>query len=67
MESRQQADAVKPDDGVERVSIAVAESALPYANLYIWREKRKYAPVHAISATVIQNGQKVLEVEPIIR
>ncbi|MEO0869695.1 MAG: hypothetical protein AAFY17_14920 [Cyanobacteria bacterium J06642_11] len=55
----------KPDDGVERVSLEVADSSLPYANLYIWREKRKDAPVHAIAATVIQDGQKVLEVEPI--
>ena len=55
----------KADDGVERVSLEVAEGTLPYANLYIWREKRKDAPVHAIAATVIQNGQKVLEVEPI--
>ena len=62
---RQQVDATKPDDGVERVSLEVAESTLPYVNLYIWREKRKDAPVHAISATVIQNGEKVLEVKPI--
>ena len=55
----------KPDDGVERISLEVAESSLPYANLYIWREKRKDAPVHALAATVIQNGEKVLEVEPI--
>ncbi|MEM1253474.1 MAG: hypothetical protein AAGI69_13650 [Cyanobacteria bacterium P01_H01_bin.21] len=55
----------KPDDGVERVSLEVADSSLPYANLYIWREKRKDAPVHAISATVIHNDQKVLEVAPI--
>ena len=65
MEYRQQVEAAKPDDGMERVSLEVAESSLPYANLYIWREKRKDAPVHAIAATVIQNGQKVLEVEPI--
>ena len=63
MEYRQQVEAAKPDDGMERVSLEVAESSLPYANLYIWREKRKDAPVHAISATVIQNGQKVLEVD----
>ncbi|MEM1239273.1 MAG: hypothetical protein AAGI45_05475 [Cyanobacteria bacterium P01_H01_bin.26] len=57
--------AAKPDNGVERISLGAAESSLPYANLYIWREKRKDAPVHAIAATVIHNGQKVLEVEPI--
>ena len=63
MEYRRQA--TKPDDGVERISLEVEESSLPYANLYIWREKRKDAPVHAIAATVIQNGEKVLEVKPI--
>ncbi|MEM9807486.1 MAG: hypothetical protein AAF959_19655 [Cyanobacteria bacterium P01_D01_bin.56] len=65
VEYRQQVEADKPDDGVERVSLEVSPSSFPYANLYIWREKRKDAPVHAISATVIQNGEKVLEVEPI--
>lgn len=63
VEYRQQT--AKPDDGVERVLLEVAESSLPYANLYIWREKRKDAPVHAIAASVIQNGEKVLEVKPI--
>ena len=65
VEYRQHVEAAKPDDGVERVSLEVSPSSLPYANLYIWREKRKDAPVHAIAATVIQNGKKVLEVEPI--
>jgi hypothetical protein len=50
---------------VETVSLPVAESAAPYANLYIWREKRKDAPIHAIAASVFQNGSKVLEVAPI--
>ena len=38
---------------------------MPYANLYIWREKRKDAPVHAIAASVFKDGAKVLEVAPI--
>lgn len=51
---------------VESVSLAVTEEpAVPYANLYIWREKRKDAPLHAIAASVFQNGSKVLEVAPI--
>lgn len=52
-------------DSVETVSLSVAETSVPYGNLYIWREKRKDAPVHAIGATVISDGKKVLEVEPI--
>ena len=50
---------------VETVSLSVAEVSIPYANLYIWREKRKDAPIHAIAASVFQNGSKVLEVAPI--
>ncbi|MEL6555495.1 MAG: hypothetical protein AAFQ63_18850 [Cyanobacteria bacterium J06621_11] len=50
---------------VETVLLSVAPEAAPYANLYIWREKRKDAPIHAIAASVFQNGEKVLEVEPI--
>ncbi|ESA37362.1 hypothetical protein N836_03390 [Leptolyngbya sp. Heron Island J] len=62
---RQQVAQQRADSRVETVSLAVTETSIPYANLYIWREKRKDAPVHAIAATVIQNGQKVLEVKPI--
>ena len=50
---------------VEKVSLPVAEGSMPYANLYIWREKRKDAPIHAIAASVFQDGSKVLEVSPI--
>ena len=50
---------------VEKVSLPVAEASVPYANLYIWREKRKDAPIHAIAVTVFQDGSKVLEVAPI--
>lgn len=50
---------------VETVSLSVAASSRPYANLYIWREKRKDAPIHAIAASVFQDGSKILEVEPI--
>jgi hypothetical protein len=53
------------DEHVEMVSLPVAEPSVPYANLYIWREKRKDAPIHAIAASVFQNGAKVLEVAPI--
>jgi hypothetical protein len=53
------------EQSVETVFLPVAEPSVPYANLYIWREKRKDAPIHAIAATVFQNGSKVLEVAPI--
>jgi hypothetical protein len=53
------------DVEVETVSIPVADSSIAYANLYVWREKRKDAPVHAIAASVILDGKKVLEVAPI--
>ena len=55
----------KADDGVETVALAVPENSIPYANLYLWKDKRKDAPVHAIGATVIHDGKKVLEVQPI--
>ena len=58
----------KPDaasEGVETVALPVAETSAPYAVLYIWREKRKDAPIHAISAAVFKDGSKVLEVAPI--
>ncbi len=50
---------------VEEVSLAVEEDVTPYATLYIWRERRKDAPVHAISASVFQGSSKVLEIKPI--
>lgn len=50
---------------VETVSLEAAKNATPYATLYIWREKRKDAPLHAISASVFAGGSKVLEIEPI--
>ena len=50
---------------VETVSLPVAEESAPYANLYIWREKRKDAPIHAIAAICVSRGSKVLEVAPI--
>ena len=57
---------VSSDEGAaETVSLPVADDSQPYANLYIWREKRKDAPIHAIAASVFHNGSKVLEVAPI--
>ena len=53
------------EEQVETVSLPVAETSVPYANLYIWREKRKDAPIHAIAVSVFQDGSKVLEVKPI--
>ena len=67
LEYRQQVTGLAADNKqeVETVSLPVAETSAPYANLYIWREKRKDAPIHAIAASVFQNGSKVLEVAPI--
>ena len=62
---QQDSDGTSSQAPVETVSLAVAEDAVPYATLYIWRETRKDAPVHAISASVFQNGSKVLEIAPI--
>ena len=66
LEYQQEGSSAVPGEGtVETVSLLVAEETTPYANLYIWREKRKDAPIHAIAASVFQNGSKVLEVAPI--
>ncbi|MEA5463634.1 hypothetical protein [Leptothoe sp. PORK10 BA2] len=63
---QQQVDgAVSAQGAVETVTLPVAGESLPYANLYIWREKRKDAPIHAIAVSVFENGAKVLEVAPI--
>ena len=62
----QQRSGVVPEEGgVETVSLPVAGGSMPYANLYVWREKRKDAPLHAIAASVFKDGVKVLEVAPI--
>ena len=51
---------------LETVSLPVAESTMPYANLYIWREKRKGCPTSMrFAVSVFQDGSKVLEVAPI--
>ncbi len=66
LQYQQQISSVDSGEGqVEIVSLPVAEGTVPYANLYIWREKRKDAPIHAIAASVFQNNSKVLEVAPI--
>ena len=62
---QQQVSGASEERQVETVSLPVAEVSVPYANLYIWREKRKDAPIHAIAASVFQDGSKVLEVAPI--
>ncbi|NEP19398.1 MAG: hypothetical protein F6J97_21315 [Leptolyngbya sp. SIO4C1] len=48
---------------VETISIEVETAPLAY--LYLYREKRKDAPLHAIAVSVWQDSQKVLEIEPI--
>ncbi len=63
---QQQISSADSEEGqVEKVSLPMAEGSVPYANLYIWREKRKDAPIHAIAASVFKEGVKVLEVSPI--
>ena len=62
---QQVTDMASGEGQVETVSLPVAETSVPYANLYIWREKRKDAPIHAIAMSVFQNNSKVLEVAPI--
>ncbi len=62
---QQVSDVVFDKGRVETVSLPVAETSAPYAVLYIWREKRRDAPIHAIAASVFQDGSKVLEVAPI--
>ena len=62
---QQVADVTSGEEAVEAISLPVPGASVPYANLYIWREKRKDAPIHAIAASVFQNGSKVLEVAPI--
>ena len=67
LEYQQQGSGVVSGEGaVETVALPVSnEASVPYANLYIWREKRKDAPIHAIAASVFQSGSKVLKVAPI--
>ena len=65
LQRQQVSDDVLVGKAVETVSLPVATASVPYANLYIWREKRKDAPIHAIAASVFQDGSKVLEVAPI--
>lgn len=66
LQYQQQQSVQNSREQTETVSLPVAEEdSVPYANLYIWREKRKDAPVHAIAASVFQDGRKVLDVEPI--
>ena len=62
---QQVADKSSAEAPVEEVALPVDRKPMPYANLYIWREKRKDAPIHAVAASVFQDGSKVLEVAPI--
>ncbi|MEO1351038.1 MAG: hypothetical protein AAFW84_19900 [Cyanobacteria bacterium J06635_15] len=49
--------------GFESISIPV--ETVPLAYLYLYREKRKDSPLHAIAISVWQDNEKVLEVEPV--
>jgi hypothetical protein len=52
---------ILPD--VEKIDIAV--KLLPVALIYLYRQPRKDAHLHAIAVTVWQSDQKLAEVEPI--
>lgn len=51
------------DVGPERVSISL--DLQPVAYLYLYREKRKDSPLHAIAISVWEGDKKVMEIEPI--
>lgn len=46
-------------------TLAVEVETIPVAYLYLYREKRQDAPLHAIAASVWQGSEKTLEIEPI--
>lgn len=46
-------------------TIAVEVETNPVAYLYLYREKRQDAPLHAIAVSVWQGTEKTLEIEPI--
>ena len=61
---RQQAKVAEmANSGVE--TVAIQKETAPVAYLYLYRERRKDAPLHAIAASVWWGEEKVLEVEPI--
>ena len=45
-------------------TIAIAAETPPVAYLYLYREKRKDALLHAIAVSVWQGSEKILEIEP---
>lgn len=51
------------EPGPERVSISL--DLQPVAYLYLYREKRKDSPLHAIAISVWEGDKKVMEIEPI--
>jgi len=51
------------DAGPERVSISLDLQSVAY--LYLYREKRKDSPLHALAISVWEGDKKVMEIEPI--
>ena len=49
--------------GPERVTISLDLN--PVAYLYLYREKRKDSPLHALAISVWEGDKKVMEIEPI--
>ena len=62
-ERQQSKVAAMADTAVE--TVAIQSQATPVAYLYLYREKRKDAPLHAIAASVWWGEEKVLEVDPL--
>ncbi len=58
-ETQQKQEASAP----ERLTVPITHK--PVAYLYLYRQKRQDAPLHAISISVWQGNQRVLEVDPI--
>jgi hypothetical protein len=60
---RQEVEQQRADGDPETLSIPI--TLKPVAYLYLYRQKRQDAPLHAIAVSVWQGDQRLLEVEPI--
>jgi len=45
--------------------VSISLDLRPVAYLYLYREKRKDSPLHALAISVWEGDQKLLEIEPI--
>lgn len=60
---RQEVQQQRAESAPEAISIAI--DLKPVAYLYLYRQKRQDAPLHAIAISVWQGNQRLLEVAPI--